>query len=101
MTQIKSGITINVNVSAKIQKKKHHTCKKKKLYLESIIKDSAVAWKKIIEMIKAGQTKASSLKNYSNKSYSNRFKLKKNNLSNTKFIYFACHFIDYYITINY
>ena len=47
MTQIKSGITINVNVSAKIQKKKHHTCKKKNYIWRVLLKIQQLRGRKL------------------------------------------------------
>ena len=90
VVSIKRGIMINVDVSVK----KHHICEKDYIwnpatcscengkYLASIIDDSVSTYDGIIE--KKVPTNVN----------------EKSNLSNTKFLYFTCNFINYYSIID-
>ena len=82
ITQIKSGITINVDVSAKIRK--NFMC------LKNITLGILVY--ALLKMIILQQNL--------NKNYSNKFLSKKGNLQNRKFLYFSHLFINYHITVD-
>ena len=82
--QIKSGITINVNVSVKIQIFNPATCRCKNCkYLTSIIDDSVITCDEIMEEL---------FKNYSNSNCSNKKYF-------NKLLYFTRLFINYHSII--